>query len=79
VQNFISVFSLPLIVEFNHETAHKIFSGDIKSHLLVFLSKESGHFEKYIEGIQEPAKKYRGEVWKFYVYIYLSMFISEKT
>lgn len=55
--------SLPLIVEFNQDTAQKIFNGDIKSHLLIFLSKEEGHFEKYIEGIKEPAKKYRGEVW----------------
>lgn len=65
VQNFISVYSLPLVVEFNQDTAQKIFSGDIKSHLLVFLSKEAGHFEKYVEGIHEPAKKYRGEVRKF--------------
>ncbi|TGZ37523.1 Protein disulfide-isomerase [Temnothorax longispinosus] len=62
LQNFISVHSLPLVVEFNQDTAQKIFSGDIKSHLLVFLSKEAGHFEKYVEGIHEPAKKYRGEV-----------------
>ncbi|XP_018399095.1 PREDICTED: protein disulfide-isomerase [Cyphomyrmex costatus] len=62
VQNFISVFSLPLVVEFNQDTAQKIFSGDIKSHLLLFLSKEAGHYDKYIEGIQEPAKKYRSEV-----------------
>lgn len=62
VQNFISIHALPLIVEFNQDTAQKIFSGDIKSHLLVFLSKEAGHFEKYVDGIKEPAKKYRGEV-----------------
>ncbi|EFN85405.1 protein disulfide-isomerase [Harpegnathos saltator] len=62
VQNFISVHSLPLIVEFNQDTAQKIFSGDIKSHLLIFLSKEEGHFEKYVDGVKEPAKKYRGEV-----------------
>ncbi|KAL6265175.1 hypothetical protein P5V15_005260 [Pogonomyrmex californicus] len=62
VQNFISVYSLPLVVEFNQDTAQKIFSGDIKSHLLLFLSKEAGHIEKYVEVIQEPAKKYRGEV-----------------
>ncbi|XP_012527673.1 protein disulfide-isomerase [Monomorium pharaonis] len=62
VQNFISVYSLPLVVEFNQDTAQKIFSGDIKSHLLVFLSKEAGHFEKYVDGIQEPAKKFRGEI-----------------
>lgn len=62
MQNFISIHALPLIVEFNQDTAQKIFSGDIKSHLLVFLSKEAGHFEKYVDGIKEPAKKYRGEV-----------------
>ncbi|XP_032664580.1 protein disulfide-isomerase isoform X1 [Odontomachus brunneus] len=62
VQSFITVNSLPLIVEFNQDTAQKIFNGDIKSHLLIFLSKEEGHFEKYVEGIKEPAKKYRGEV-----------------
>jgi len=62
IQSFISIHSLPLVVEFNQDTAQKIFSGDIKSHLLVFLSKQAGHFEKYIDEIQEPAKKYRGEV-----------------
>ncbi|XP_012231609.1 protein disulfide-isomerase [Linepithema humile] len=62
VQNFITVNALPLAVEFNQDTAQKIFSGDIKSHLLIFLSKDAGHYEKYIDGIQEPAKKYRGKV-----------------
>lgn len=62
LQHFITVNALPLIVEFNQETAQKIFGGEIKSHLLVFLSKEAGHFEKYVEGIKEPAKGFRGEV-----------------
>lgn len=65
---------MPLVVEFNQDTAQKIFSGDIKSHLLVFLSKEADHFEKYVEKIQEPAKKYRGEVWKF-IYIDVSCLV----
>ena len=60
--NFITIESLPLIVQFSQETAQKIFSGEIKSHLLVFLSKEAGHIEKYVEGIKEPAKKFRGDV-----------------
>ncbi|XP_006624866.1 protein disulfide-isomerase [Apis dorsata] len=62
LQNFISVHSLPLVVDFNQDTVQKIFSGDIKSHLLVFLSKEAGHFEEYVDKIKEPAKKFRGEV-----------------
>lgn len=50
------------MVDFNQNTAQKIFSGDVKSHLLVFLSKEAGHFDEYVEKIKEPAKKFRGEV-----------------
>merc|ERR1712228_549481 len=37
VAAFIAGESLPLVVDFNQETAQKIFSGDIKSHLLAFL------------------------------------------
>nr|XP_012149212.1 PREDICTED: protein disulfide-isomerase isoform X2 [Megachile rotundata] len=62
LQNFISVYALPLVVDFNQNTAKKIFNGDIKSHLLVFLSKEAGHFDDYVEKIKEPAKKFRDEV-----------------
>merc|ERR1712106_1151178 len=38
---FISSESLPLVIDFNHETAQKIFSGEIKSHLLVFSSAKA--------------------------------------
>ena len=62
LQMFITVNALSLIVDFNQETAQKIFGGDIKSHLLVFLSKEAGHYDKYVEAIKEPAKKFRGDV-----------------
>lgn len=62
LQQFVTINALPLIVDFNQETAQKIFGGDIKSHLLVFLSKEAGHFDKYVEGIKEPAKNFRGDV-----------------
>merc|ERR1719341_1467934 len=41
VAAFISSESLPLVVDFNHETAQKIFSGEIKSHLLVFSSAKA--------------------------------------
>ena len=41
VASFIAGESLPLVVDFNQETAQKIFSGDIKSHLLAFLSAKA--------------------------------------
>ncbi|EZA48186.1 hypothetical protein DMN91_010287 [Ooceraea biroi] len=62
LQKFIATHSLPLVVEFNQDTAQKIFSGEIKSHLLVFLSKAAGHLTKYVDVLKEPAKKYRGQV-----------------
>ena len=34
---FVEANAMPLVVEFNHESAQKIFSGAIKSHLLLFV------------------------------------------
>ena len=43
---FIQRYALPIVIEFNHETAQKIFRGLVKSHLLVFISKTSEDYEK---------------------------------
>jgi hypothetical protein len=77
LQKFITMHSLPLVVEFNQDTAQKIFSGEIKSHLLVFLNKEAGHFAQYVDVIREVAKKYRGQVWRF-KHRYFRVAISER-
>lgn len=62
LKKFVQGQSLPLIVEFNHDSAQKIFGGDIKSHLLIFVSKEAGHLEKYVEPAKEIARKFRNDV-----------------
>ncbi|XP_049778788.1 protein disulfide-isomerase-like [Schistocerca cancellata] len=59
IKKFVAAQSLPLVVEFNHDTAQKIFGGEIKSHLLIFLSKEAGHFDKYLDAARESAKDFR--------------------
>ena len=41
VAAFIAGESLPLVVDINQETAQRIFSGDIKSRLLAFLSAKA--------------------------------------
>lgn len=67
LKKFVKTQSLPLIVEFNHETAQKIFGGEIKSHLLIFLSKEAGHFDDYVEKARAVAKPYREKVTNSYI------------
>jgi len=62
IKKFLTAQSMPLIVEFNHESAEKIFGGSIKSHLLLFVSKEAGHFEQYAEKAKDVAKKFRNDV-----------------
>ncbi|XP_055323750.1 protein disulfide-isomerase [Sitodiplosis mosellana] len=62
IKKFLTANSIPLIVEFNHESAQKIFGGDIKSHLLMFVSKEAGHLEKYADKAKDVAKKFRNDV-----------------
>ncbi|XP_069161870.1 protein disulfide-isomerase isoform X2 [Procambarus clarkii] len=62
VTKFVAANSLPLVVDFNHETASKIFGGEIKSHLLVFLSKEAGHYDSHLEACKNAAKGFKGQV-----------------
>ncbi|XP_050526389.1 protein disulfide-isomerase isoform X2 [Daktulosphaira vitifoliae] len=62
VKKFVFVHSLPPVIEFNQETAQKIFGGQIKSHLLIFMSKKEGHFDKYIEDIKPVASEFRGKI-----------------
>lgn len=62
IKKFVVTNSLPLIIEFNHETAQKIFGGEIKSHLLLFLSKGEDHFDKVVEAASAVAKPFREQV-----------------
>ncbi|XP_041986904.1 protein disulfide-isomerase [Aricia agestis] len=61
-KTWVFVQSMPTIVEFSHETASKIFGGQIKYHLLLFLSKKGGHFEKYLDELKPVAKNYRDRI-----------------
>ena len=47
IAKFVTGESLPLVIDFNHETAQKIFSGEVKSHFLMFSSaKADDHADK---------------------------------
>merc|ERR1719362_1283006 len=59
---FINANSLPLVIEFNHETAQKIFSGEVKNHLLLFVSTKSDDFPAQKEMAGKIANDYKGKV-----------------
>ncbi|XP_072947808.1 protein disulfide-isomerase [Epargyreus clarus] len=62
LKTWVFVHSMPTIVEFSHETASKIFGGQIKYHLLLFLSKKNGDFEKYLDELRPVAKSNRDKI-----------------
>ena len=62
ISKFVKSNALPIIVDFNHETAQKVFGGEIRSHVLMFLSKDAGHYDKYLETQKKVAVDYRDKV-----------------
>jgi len=71
MMEFIQRYAIPLVVEFNHDTAQKIFRGLVKSHLLLFLNKTSDDFE----GVTAMARKL-AETPEFYQKV---MFVTVDT
>merc|ERR1712227_97588 len=59
VTKFISGNALPLVVEFNQDTAQKIFSGEVKSHLLLFLSAAAEDFDAKVDIARGIAKDHK--------------------
>merc|ERR1711902_267212 len=62
VAKFVSSESLPLVIDFNHETAQKIFSGEVKSHLLVFSSAKADSHADTVAMLKEIAKANKGKM-----------------
>lgn len=59
---FVKANSLPLVVEFSHTTAQKIFGGEVKSHVLIFVSKSDAKFQGYNEAATKVAKEFKGQI-----------------
>ncbi|XP_030757777.1 protein disulfide-isomerase-like [Sitophilus oryzae] len=62
LKTFIQFNSLPLLVDFNHETAQKIFGGEIKHHLLLFVNKGDEHYNAVADAARGAAKSFREKV-----------------
>merc|ERR1712066_556197 len=59
---FIASNALPLLVDFNHETAQKIFSGEMKNHILFFLSYKADEYKAQSDLARDIAKDFKGQV-----------------
>merc|ERR1711915_381557 len=62
VAKFVTSESLPLVIDFNHETAQKIFSGEVKSHFLMFSSAKADDHEEKLEKLRSLAKNNKGKM-----------------
>lgn len=67
ITTFVRGESLALVTEFSDEAAPKIFGGEIKSHLLMFISKKSDEFAATLAKFTSAAKGFKGKV--LFVYI----------
>jgi len=67
VKAHISANALPLGVEFTQETAQKIFGGEAKNHLLLFVPKTGAEFEKIHADYKSAAAAFKGKVLFIFV------------
>lgn len=62
IRDFINANRLALVTEFTQEAAGKIFGGDVKNHLLLFVSKKSEDFKAKYDTFKEVASDFKGKV-----------------
>ncbi|XP_076871591.1 protein disulfide-isomerase [Brachyhypopomus gauderio] len=60
--SFIKANQLPLVIEFTEQTAPKIFGGDIKSHILLFVPKASKDFQEKLDEFKKAATGFKGKI-----------------
>jgi len=62
VKKFVMSNRLPLVTEFTQETASKIFGGEVKSHMLLFISKKADVFQSHFDVFKGVAQNFKGKV-----------------
>jgi len=62
IQQFVMANRLPLVTEFTQESASKIFGGDVKNHMLLFVRKTADDFQSHFDTFKEVAPNFKGKV-----------------
>lgn len=62
IKEFIVANALPLVVDFNQDTAKMIFSAPVSGHFLMFLSAKAEDFEYKLHDARKVAKEHRGDI-----------------
>lgn len=61
LEDFINANSMALVTPFNEQNAPKIFGGDIKNHLLLFIGASDAKNEEILAAFTESAKSNKGK------------------
>lgn len=67
IKEFINANRLPLVIEFTQESAPKIFGGDVKNHVLLFISKKGDDFKAKLDIFKAVAPSFKGKALFIYV------------
>lgn len=59
---FIKENQLPLVIEFTEQTAPKIFGGEIKSHILMFVPKTAKDFQEKMDQFKKASEGFKGKI-----------------
>ena len=62
IVSFVSGNAVPLVADFNQETAQKVFSGEVKSIMMFFVSASAEDYSAKVEIARAIAKDFKGEM-----------------
>lgn len=69
IKDFINSNSMPTVIEFTQESAQKIFGGEVKNHMLLFISKGDEKFDAALTQYKAAASTFKGKVLFIYINI----------
>jgi len=67
IKAFITANQLPTVIEFTHESAQKIFGGEVKNHNLLFISKKADNYDATLADYKTVAAEFKGKVLFIYI------------